>query len=111
MPCRCSSQSFLRFSNARIEVGVIPATYSRSSHNARFLRPAALFVSFLLPVPRFSGAEVLLVAMDDDSFISKDEVVRAHVMFHAAAFQKVQAANSLCAARQVTQYQPRVHEG
>ena len=52
LPARCSSQIFLRFSNAAIARGVAPATYSRSSHDSE---GAELCVEMLVGPPRLYG--------------------------------------------------------
>src|SRR6185312_14318708 len=114
MPCKCSSQIFFRFSKARMEVGVIPATYSRSSHKARLRRREAgllwpLFPATLLLL-RPRGADGFEVAIDGDSFFPQCEAVHAHVMSHPAALQKVQCTDTLLTARNVAQHEPAIHQ-
>src|SRR5690242_3600830 len=71
--CRCSSQIFFRFSKARIEVGVIPATYKRNSHTGGLNGAGESFSAeeFL----RLPGADCLLVAIDQNSFVAQSEAV------------------------------------
>src|SRR6185312_7169149 len=113
-PCRCSSQSFFRFSKARMDVGVMPATYSLSSQRALVRRRGRLALMPsrvpLLVLLRLDGADRLEVAIDRDSFFSKSKAVHAHVVRHAPALQQVERPDPFCSVGQVPQYQPAIHQ-
>src|SRR6185312_9459302 len=110
----CSSQSRFRFSKARMEVGVIPATYSRSSHTGRLNAFACRLLVFCSGA-FFAGlldAVCLLVTMNFNSFVAESKAMHAGVMGHAAGFQEVQGAHALrLALADITQNYPCVHQG
>ena len=92
-----------------MEVGVIPATYSRSSHTG------GLNGCPSCPVLRLEFASMgfrvgLVVAIDRNSFIAQGKGMVARIVRHAPRFQQVQSPGPLSAIRQVAQHQPGIHE-
>src|SRR5437588_9942915 len=90
----CSSQSFFRFSKARMDVGVMPATSSRNSHTGR-LKGCTFACLFFCACSALGLRAImrLLIAMNLNSFITQSKAVHARVMRHAAGLQEVERAH------------------